>query len=78
MRPSELEQVARTRAGLTSGDARRAREAAGVSAAEVGRVVGVSRMAVSHWERGAKRPTDRHALAYGRLLAALGNRGGAS
>ena len=74
MRQSELAVVARTRAGLRSGDARRAREATGVSAAEVARVLRVSRMAVSNWETGRKVPTDEHALAYGRLLAVLAQR----
>ena len=74
MRQSELAAVARTRAGLRSGDARRAREAAGVSAAEVARVIRVSRATVSDWETGRRVPTDGHALAYGRLLAVLARR----
>jgi DNA-binding transcriptional regulator YiaG len=42
-----------------------------VSAADIARVIGVSRMAVSDWERGVKVPTVEHALAYGKALAAL-------
>jgi DNA-binding transcriptional regulator YiaG len=42
-----------------------------VSAAEIARVIRVSRAAVSDWETGRRVPTDEHALAYGRLLAVL-------
>jgi DNA-binding transcriptional regulator YiaG len=80
MRASELETAAATRARLASGDARRAREGAGVSAAEVARVIRVSRASVCDWETGRKVPTDEHALAYGRLLARLapGTKGAAA
>lgn len=71
MRQSDLAAVARTRAELRSGDARRAREAAGVSAAEVARIIRVSRATVGDWESGRKAPTGEHALAYGALLAVL-------
>ena len=74
MRQSELVAAAAIRAELLSGDARRARVAAGVSAAEVARIVRVSRATVSDWESGRKSPTGEHALAYGRLLAALAQR----
>ena len=74
MRQSELVAAAAIRAELLSGDARRARVASGVSAAEVARIVGVSRATVSDWEAGRKSPTGGHALAYGRLLAALTRR----
>ena len=69
MRQSELAVVAATRARLASGDARAARLAAGVSAAEFARVIRVSRTAVGEWETGRKRPAAGHALAYGQLLA---------
>jgi DNA-binding transcriptional regulator YiaG len=72
VRPAELEIVARTRAGLSSGEAGRVRAGAGVSAAEVARVVGVSPESVRYWERGLRTPDAPHALAYGRLLAHLG------
>lgn len=71
MRQSDLTAVARIRAELRSGDARRARESAGVSAAEVARIIRVSRATVSDWEAGRKSPTGEHALAYGKLLAVL-------
>jgi DNA-binding XRE family transcriptional regulator len=71
VRPSDLAAAVRIRADLTSDAAREAREAAGVTAADMARSVGVSRQAVSSWETGAVVPTLEHALAYGRALAAL-------
>jgi DNA-binding XRE family transcriptional regulator len=74
VRPSDLAFAVRTRADLASDAAREAREAAGVTAADVARVIGVTRQAVSSWETGAVVPTVAHALAYGRALAALARR----
>lgn len=71
MRPSDLAAAARIRAGLKSGAARQAREMSGVSAAEIARVLGLTRTSVWEWETGRKQPTASHALAYGRALAAL-------
>ena len=39
-------------------------------------MLGVSPQAVSCWEWGRKSPTAAHAVAYGRLLAALATAGG--
>ena len=69
-------QADRVRADLKSGKARQARIDAGVSGAEVARELqrrghGVSPQAVFYWETGRSRPTVEHALAYGRVLAAL-------
>jgi DNA-binding XRE family transcriptional regulator len=47
------------------------REAAGVSMADVARVLGVTKQAVWYWETHQSVPTVEHALAYGRLLTAL-------
>jgi DNA-binding XRE family transcriptional regulator len=74
VRPSDLAAAVRIRADLASDAARKTREAAGVTAADIARVVGVTRQAVSSWETGAMVPTVEHALAYGRALAALGRR----
>lgn len=71
MRPSALAGIALTRAALRSGEARRARIAAGVTAAEIASVIGVTRQSVSSWETGRSVPSTAHALAYGRALAAL-------
>lgn len=64
------------RADLKSGRARRERIAAGVSGAEVARAMRppVSPQAVFCWETRQKVPTAEHALAYGRVLAALARR----
>jgi DNA-binding XRE family transcriptional regulator len=71
MRPADLATAVRVRAELASDAARESREAAGVTAADIARVVGVSRQSVSSWESGSVVPTVAHALAYGRALAAL-------
>ena len=71
MRPTDLATAVRIRADLASDAARESREAAGVTAADIARVVGVTRQAVSAWETGREVPTVPHALAYGRALAAL-------
>lgn len=70
MRPSDLGVVISVRAELRSGGARKIRERLDITAAEMGRAVGVSRTTIGDWEAGRKRPTDLHALAYGRALAA--------
>jgi DNA-binding XRE family transcriptional regulator len=70
VRPSDLAFVVRTRADLKSGEARRQRESAGVSAAEIAAVAGVSRQSVGGWETGKSVPSAVHALAYGKALAA--------
>ena len=79
MRPADLAAAALVRADLKSGAARQARIDAGVSGAEVARELqrrghGVTPQAVFYWETGKNVPTIEHALAYGRVLAAL--RGG--
>jgi len=71
MRPTDLATAVSIRASLASHAARESREAAGVTAADIARVVGVTRQAVSAWETGREVPTVPHALAYGRALAAL-------
>jgi len=74
MRPSDLAMAARVRADLRSGKARRERIASGVSGAEVARAMRVSPQAVFSWETGRKSPTEAHAVAYGRVLAAVARR----
>ena len=79
MRHSDLAEAARVRADLKSGAARQARIDAGVSGAEVARELrrrghGVTPQAVFYWETGVNMPTVEHALAYGRVLAALAKR----
>jgi DNA-binding transcriptional regulator YiaG len=74
VRSSDLAAVARIRDELRSGAARIAREAAGISAAELARTLKVSRTTLGDWEAGRKRPTEAHALAYARTLAMLAKR----
>lgn len=80
MRPSDLAAATRTRADLKSGAARQVRIATGVSGAEVARELQrrgcpVTAQAVFYWETGVNTPTVEHALAYGRVLAALAGPG---
>jgi transcriptional regulator with XRE-family HTH domain len=63
--------LARVRAVCRSGAARRVREAARLTKAEVGRGSGVSGPAVSRWESGDRAPTGAEALRYLRLLEKL-------
>ncbi len=71
VRPADLAVVSRARADLASVAARAAREASGVSAAELARALRVTRQAVSSWETGKSVPSAAHALAYARALAAV-------
>ena len=41
---------------------------------DVARVIGVTGQAVHYWETGRSVPSVAHALAYGRVLAALSRR----
>lgn len=75
MRPSDLAAAVRVRADLASDAARKARESAGITAADMARSVGVSRQAVSSWETGSEVPTLEHALAYGKVLGQLARTG---
>lgn len=79
MRPADLAAATRIRAALKSGTMRKERIAARISGAEMARELqrrgqGVTPQAVSGWETGRKQPTVEHALAYGRVLAALAKR----
>jgi DNA-binding transcriptional regulator YiaG len=71
VRPSDLAAAVQARAVLRSGEAARQREAADITAADFARALGVTRQAVRAWETNAAVPTAEHALAYGKLLAAL-------
>lgn len=71
MRQSDLAAIVRVRADLRTGAAMKARESSGLSASEVARVLKVTRQAVWQWERGLKVPSDVHALAYAKALAAV-------
>jgi DNA-binding transcriptional regulator YiaG len=64
--------LAEVRRLAESGEARRIREDHRLSLAEAGGAVGVSAEAIRKWELGTRRPSGRSALAYLRLLKALG------
>jgi transcriptional regulator with XRE-family HTH domain len=66
-----VRDLARVRAACRSGAARRVREAARLTKAEVGRGSGVSGPAVSRWENGSRSPTGPEALRYLKLLEKL-------
>lgn len=63
--------LARARAWAESGEARRRREAANLSLAEIAGAVGVAEATVSRWERGRSSPHGPAAARYGELLARL-------
>ena len=50
---------------------RRIRQAAGVSCADIGTTIGVTRDAVLKWERGLRLPSPHHARQYGEILRRL-------
>ena len=74
MRPADLAAAVQARALLRSGEFARQRAAADITAADLARTLGVTRQAVRAWETGSAVPTLEHALAYGKLLAALGQK----
>ena len=76
MRPADLAAARRVQDDLKSGAAREERVALGVSGAAVARAMRprVTPQAVHLWERMVNTPTAEHALAYGRVLAALRKR----
>lgn len=77
MRPADLATAHRVRADLASGKARADRAAAGVSAADVARLMRppVTRQTVTAWDRREAVPKLRNALAYGRVMARLAESG---
>lgn len=70
----DLALIADTRAALADGSARARREAARVRLTEFAAALGRSPAALSMWERGLRVPAAADALAYGKLLAALGQK----
>ena len=81
MTKRDLALIAETRAALADGSARARREVAGITVTEMAGAVGVTRQAVSMWERQdpetgkpVRVPGTARALAYGRVLAALAKR----
>ncbi len=71
MTPQDLHALSKMRAALVSGQAERLRRGAGLSRAEVGAAVGVSREAIQKWELGERVPRGAAGLRFARLLARL-------
>lgn len=57
---------------IRSGDARRIREDAGITAGTIAADLGVSAATVSRWETGTHPPTREHAIAWLRVLRQIG------
>jgi transcriptional regulator with XRE-family HTH domain len=75
MNMREILQLAEVRRLARTGEARRVRQAAGLTETEVAAVVGVSMPTISRWESGQRRPRGgAPALAYAELLAELARR----
>ncbi len=68
---NDIVLLTKAREAAANGGARRRRIKARLSQAEVAEDVGVTRTAVSLWERGLRRPRGQAALRYARLLATL-------
>jgi DNA-binding transcriptional regulator YiaG len=67
-----LIEQAKLRRQLPPPPLRRAlREQAGLSKSSVGAAIGVSAMAILHWERGTRRPNPEHLAKYAALLRSL-------
>jgi DNA-binding transcriptional regulator YiaG len=65
---ADLLTLSDARRACAAGAAREMRESAGLTQDEIAEIVGVTRAAVSQWERGQRVPAGNAALAYGRLL----------
>ncbi len=71
-----LGQRLHSRRRLPPPEVRRAiRIASGVHASEIATLLGVTRQAVSKWERGLCSPSDEHLDAYVAILVELGHDG---
>jgi len=71
MSTEDLARLAQVRKLIKSGQARRTREAAGISLAEMARAIGVDVSTLHRWETGKRRPRSAAALRYAGALAAL-------
>ena len=67
-----LKYLSAARRWAKNGTARRVRELAEVTQAEIAEVVGVEPSAVAHWEAGQRTPGGDAAKTYARTLVALG------
>lgn len=68
---SDLIRLAAVRRRVESGEARRLREASGITGPEMAAAVGVGTPTLWRWENGQRRPRGAAALRYGELLEQL-------
>lgn len=59
---------------LLGADLRSARRRAGVTAAQLGRMVGACESAICRWEAGTRAPRPRHLLRLAAVLGQLANK----
>lgn len=72
MRQTIAEELHELRRLTGSGEARKIREAAGLSQADIARSVDADPSTIARWENGTRVPRGAAAIAYGRLLLRLG------
>jgi transcriptional regulator with XRE-family HTH domain len=68
MANDELSLLIEGRTAANSGRSERLREAAGLTQADLARLVGVTAAAVSRWEAGLRTPRGTSAIAYAKAL----------
>lgn len=68
---AHLLRLSQVRAAVTSGEAKRLREAAHLSIGEVARACGVDQSTIWRYEQGTRKPRGRQALAYAELIDSL-------
>jgi transcriptional regulator with XRE-family HTH domain len=68
MTRSELSLLIEGRSAASTGRGARMRETAGLSQAELARLVGVTSAAISRWEAGERVPSETYSIRYARAL----------
>jgi transcriptional regulator with XRE-family HTH domain len=68
---NDLLNIVFARTWLKSGDARKAREEAGISLRTMAKLAGAAPISLSRWERGLASPRDAAALTYVPILMAV-------
>lgn len=71
MQMSEIMLLVEAHKKARSGDAKKIRQQAGLTMAQVAAVVGVGESTVSRWEGGSRKPRGEHALKWAALLNEL-------
>jgi len=69
--PTSALRLLQARALLASGEARRIRQAVGLSLSDIAADIGVTDSAIYRWERGERIPRGRAAADYAALLMQL-------